>query len=61
LYRCFVYAIRGAVQHFSALAGGVALALIMIPIVARTTEEMIKLVPQNLREGALALGAPHGE
>jgi len=45
-------------KHFSALAGGVALALIMVPIVARTTEEMIKLVPQNLREGALALGAP---
>jgi len=46
-------------KHFSALAGGVALALVMVPIVARTTEEMLKLVPQNLREGALALGAPH--
>ena len=45
-------------KHFSAHAGGIALALIMIPIVARTTEEMIKLVPHNLREGALALGAP---
>lgn len=45
-------------KHFSAYAGGVALALIMIPIVARTTEEMIKLVPHSLREGALALGAP---
>jgi len=45
-------------KHFSALAGGIALALIMVPIVARTTEEMIKLVPQSLREGALALGAP---
>jgi len=44
--------------HFSALAGGVALAMIMMPIVARTTEEMIRLVPQALREGALALGAP---
>lgn len=44
--------------HFSALAGGIALALIMVPIVARTTEEMIKLVPHSLREGALALGAP---
>jgi phosphate transport system permease protein len=43
--------------HFSAFAGGVALALIMIPIVARTTEEMLKLVPHSLREGALALGA----
>jgi phosphate transport system permease protein len=44
--------------HFSALAGGVALALIMIPIVLRTTEEMIRLVPSSLREAALALGAP---
>lgn len=55
----FVYAIIVVpLKHFSALAGGVALAMIMIPIVARTTEEMIKLVPHNLREGALALGAP---
>jgi len=45
-------------KHFSALAGGFALALIMVPIVARTTEEMLKLVPHSLREGALALGAP---
>jgi phosphate transport system permease protein len=45
-------------KHFSAFAGGVALAIVMIPIVARTTEEMIRLVPQSLREGALALGAP---
>src|SRR5918911_284128 len=55
----FVYAIIVLPQkHFSTLAGGVALALIMIPIVARTTEEMIRLVPTSLREGALALGAP---
>lgn len=55
----FVYAIIVLpLKHFSALAGGVALAFIMIPIVARTTEEMIKLVPHSLREGALALGAP---
>jgi phosphate transport system permease protein len=55
----FVYAILVIpMKHFSALAGGVALALIMIPIVARTTEEMLKLVPHSLREGALALGAP---
>lgn len=45
-------------RQFSALAGGIALALIMFPIVARTTEEMIRLVPNSLREGALALGAP---
>lgn len=55
----FVYSIIVVpAKHFSALAGGVALALIMIPIVARTTEEMLKLVPHSLREGALALGAP---
>ncbi|HVF89661.1 MAG TPA: phosphate ABC transporter permease PstA [Blastocatellia bacterium] len=44
--------------HFSALAGGVALAIIMMPIVARTTEEMVRLVPHSLREASLALGAP---
>ncbi|HEY8226400.1 MAG TPA: phosphate ABC transporter permease PstA [Pyrinomonadaceae bacterium] len=55
----FVYAIVVLpMKHFSAFAGGVALALIMVPIVARTTEEMLKLVPHSLREGALALGAP---
>lgn len=42
----------------SGLAGGLSLAIIMIPIVARTTEEMIKLVPNSMREAALALGAP---
>lgn len=42
----------------SGFAGALALAIIMIPIVARTTEEMIRLVPQSMREGALALGAP---
>jgi phosphate transport system permease protein len=45
-------------KQFSTLSGGLALALIMIPIVTRTTEEMIRLVPTSLREGALALGAP---
>lgn len=44
--------------HYSALAGGVALAIIMLPTIIRTTEEMIKLVPHNLREGSLALGSP---
>jgi phosphate transport system permease protein len=44
--------------HFSALSGGVSLAIIMMPIVARTTEEMLRLVPDSMREGALALGAP---
>jgi phosphate transport system permease protein len=55
----FVYTIVVLpMRHFSALAGGIALAVIMIPIVARTTEGMINLVPHSLREGALALGAP---
>jgi phosphate transport system permease protein len=45
-------------KHFSAFSGGFALAIIMTPIVLRTTEEMLKLVPRNLREGSLALGAP---
>jgi len=45
------------VKHFSALAGGVALGLLMLPIVVRTTEELLRLVPAGLREGALALGA----
>lgn len=44
--------------HYSALAGGVSLALIMLPTILRTTEEMIRMVPQNLKEGALALGSP---
>jgi phosphate transport system permease protein len=44
------------VGHFSALAGGVALAAMMIPMVTRTTEEMVRLVPVALREAALALG-----
>jgi phosphate transport system permease protein len=45
------------VRHFSALAGGAALGFMMIPIITRTTEELLNLVPPTLREGALALGA----
>ena len=44
--------------HFSAFAGSVALAVLMIPMLARTTEEMVRLVPHSLREAALALGYP---
>src|SRR5439155_783721 len=44
--------------HFSALAGSVALAALMVPMIARTTEEMVRLVPHALREAALALGYP---
>ena len=56
----FVWAflVRGVVGHYAAIAGGVALAVIMIPIVARTVEEVLRLVPHSLREAALALGAP---
>ena len=46
------------VHHFSALAGGAALAFLMVPMLARTTEEMLRLVPNSLREAALALGYP---
>jgi phosphate transport system permease protein len=45
------------VKHFSALAGGLALGFMMIPIITRTTEELLNLVPGSLREGSLALGA----
>ncbi len=44
--------------HYSALAGGIAMAILMLPTIIRTTEEMLKLVPHALREGSLALGAP---
>lgn len=59
VFGVFVYAVVVLQQgHFSTMAGAIALALIMIPIVTRTTEEMIRLVPKSMREGALALGAP---
>ena len=45
-------------KHFSAIAGGIALGILMIPTITRTTEEMIKLVPHSLREAGLALGIP---
>jgi phosphate transport system permease protein len=44
-------------KHFSAMAGGVALGIMMIPIAVRTTEEFLRSVPNSLREGAMALGA----
>ncbi|MEO5700046.1 MAG: phosphate ABC transporter permease PstA [Casimicrobiaceae bacterium] len=55
----FVYTVYVArVQHFSGWAGSLALALIAIPVVVRTTENMLVLVPGSLREAAVALGAP---
>ena len=46
------------VGRFSAIAGSLALAILMIPMISRTTEEMVRLVPHSLREAALALGYP---
>ncbi|MSQ56027.1 MAG: phosphate ABC transporter permease PstA [Limnohabitans sp.] len=55
----FVYAILVAqVKHFSGWAGSLALGLIAIPVIVRTTENMLRLVPGSLREAAFALGAP---
>ena len=55
----FVYAIYVAkVRHFSGWAGSFALARIVIPVVVRTTDDMLKLVPNSLREAAVALGCP---
>ena len=45
-------------KHFSALAGGIALAIMMIPTITRTTEEMLVIVPNSVREAALGLGVP---
>ena len=56
----FVYAIAVAtVGNFSGWAGSLALSLIAVPVVVRTTENMLRLVPGSLREAAFALGAPH--
>jgi phosphate transport system permease protein len=55
----FVYTVYVAqVQHYSGWAGSAALALLAIPVVVRTTENMLRLVPNSLREAAIALGAP---
>ena len=54
----FIYTVAVLpVKQFSAIAGGLALGVMMIPIIARTTEELLLLVPGSMREGALALGA----
>jgi len=55
----FIYQVLVApMGHFSALAGGVALAVLVIPVVVRTTEDMLKLVPTTLREAAASIGLP---
>jgi phosphate transport system permease protein len=54
----FIYVIVVVpLKQFNALAGGLALGVMMIPLITRTTEELLRLVPASLREGALALGA----
>ncbi len=56
----FAYAIIvGPMGDFSAFSGGVALAFILLPVVVRTTDEMLRLVPGSLREAAIALGSPY--
>ncbi len=56
----FIYAVLvKPIGHFNGWAGAVALAIIMIPVVLRTTEDMLSLVPWTLREAAFALGAPY--
>jgi len=55
----FIYALVVVpARHFSGIAGGIALGVMMIPLVMRTTEEMVKLVPASLREASYALGIP---
>ena len=55
----FVYSVYVAqVKHFSGWAGSIALALLVVPVVVRTTDDMLKLVPNSLREAAMALGCP---
>jgi phosphate transport system permease protein len=55
----FVYAVYvSQVRHFSGWAGAFALAIIVVPVVVRTTDDMLKLVPNSLREAAIALGCP---
>jgi len=56
----FVYALIVAnAKHYSGWAGAVALAIIAVPVIVRTTENMLQLVPNSMREAAVALGAPH--
>lgn len=56
----FVYSVYVAqVRHFSGVAGSIALGLLVVPVVVRTTDDMLKLVPNSLREAAFALGCPH--
>lgn len=46
-------------KHFSALSGGIALGIMMLPVIIKSTEETLKLIPENLKEASFALGAPY--
>lgn len=59
VYGIFVYVlVVMPMKTFSALAGGIALGIMMVPVIARTTEEVLRMVPNSIREAALALGVP---
>ncbi|HSO85201.1 MAG TPA: phosphate ABC transporter permease PstA [Draconibacterium sp.] len=55
----YVWVVKGITHGFSALAGSVSLAIMMLPMIVRSTEETLKMIPQSIKEAALALGVPY--
>ncbi len=55
----YIWVVKGITNGFSALAGSVALAIMMLPMIIRSTEETLKMIPQTIKEAALALGVPY--
>jgi len=55
----YIWIVKGVTKGFSALAGAVALAIMMLPLIIRTTEETMKMIPETLKEAAAALGVPY--
>ena len=55
----YVWVVKSITNGFSALAGSVALAIMMLPMIVRSTEETLKMIPQSIKEAALALGVPY--
>lgn len=55
----YIWVVKGITNGFSALAGSVALAIMMLPMIVRSTEETLKMIPQEIKEAALALGVPY--
>lgn len=55
----YLWVVKNIVQGYSALAGSVALAIMMLPLIVRSTEETMKMIPETLKEAALALGVPY--